>query len=69
MILFFRFIGFLIRFWYISLPIILALYFYLRRRFAILSRKIFGNAAETEETQSEDVIDAEFTVVDEDEEL
>ena len=65
--LFFRFIGLLIRFWYISIPVILAAYFYLRKRISILNHHMFGknSDSQSEPGNDEDIIDADFTVVDE----
>jgi len=69
MILFFRFIGLMFRYWYVSLPIILAIYFYFRRKITLLRQNIFGSNSQGGKPEKSDdkVIDAEFTVVDEDE--
>jgi len=69
-ILFFKFIGILFRFWYISLPIILAIYFYIRRRFRILAGKIYRSSSSNQDSSraDEDIVEAEYTVVEEDEE-
>ena len=58
---FFRFIVMYgIRFWFISIPLLIILYFYFRRRKRKFSSKL--------DPKKEVPIDAEFTILDEDEE-
>ncbi len=69
MILFFRFIGLIFRFWYISVPIILAIYFYFKRKIAILKQEMFNQSRKSsnkKDSGADEIIDAEFTVVEED---
>ena len=66
-ILFFRFIGLLFRFWYITLPVILLIYYNVRKKIQIIQAQFFGSSGqETQETEDE-IIDADFTVVDDEE--
>lgn len=66
MVLFFRFIGLIFRFWYISGPIILAIYFYFKRKIAILKQEMFNqfsSSSNRKDSGADEIIDAEFTVV------
>lgn len=68
-ILFMKLIKYVIIYWYISVPIMMALYYYIRRRFRILAGKIYKSSQQNSQHSSEqdEVIEAEYTVVEEDE--
>ena len=63
-LLFFKFIGLLIRFWYISLPVILLIYFNIRKKIHIIQAQFFGSSNQEAPETEEEIIDADFTVVD-----
>jgi len=68
LVLFFRFIGLMIVYWYISVPIILAIYFYMRKKIQIFKSQIFGGTnQQAKPDEDETIIDAEYTVVDDEE--
>jgi hypothetical protein len=48
----------------------LAIYFYIRRRFRILAGKIYRSSSSNQDSSraDEDIVEAEYTVVEEDEE-
>ena len=59
---FFRFIGLLFRFWYITLPVILLIYYNVRKKIQIIQAQFFGSSGqETQETEDE-IIDADFII-------